>query len=331
MKIIVDAMGGDNAPLEVVKGCALACQEYGVEVVLCGNEPELRKIISENQLYSEKFSFVDTGENVITMEDHAESVVRDKKASSMSVGMQLLKNKEGDAFITAGNSGAALVGATLIVKRIKGVKRAAIGSTLPTSSGCSMLVDCGANSECKAEYLEQFAIMGSAYMEKIMGVKNPTVGLLNNGAEETKGTDMHIQAHQILKESNKVNFIGNVEGRNAPLGDADVIVADGFSGNIFLKTFEGVGLVLLKGLKSVLYASTATKLAGAVIKKPLKEFMKKYDYAEQGGAPLLGVNGVIIKAHGSSNALAIKNAVRQATEMVNAKLIDAITEAFEKK
>lgn len=331
MKIIVDAMGGDNAPEQIVKGCALAAAEYGVDIVLCGNEEKIREVISQNQLYSDRFSYVDTGDRVIVMEDHAECVVREKKDSSMAVGMQMLKNNEGDAFITAGNSGAALVGATLIVKRIKGVKRAAIGSAIPTLKGHSMLIDCGANSECKAEYLEQFAVMGSAYMEKIMGVKNPKVGLLNNGAEETKGTDMHVEAYQILKNSENINFSGNVEGRNAPMGEVDVIVADGFSGNIFLKTFEGVGLMLLKGLKSVLYSSATTKLAGAVIKKPLKNFMKRFDYSEQGGAPLLGVNGVVIKAHGSSDAVAIKNAVRQSIEMVKADLISAITASVEKK
>ena len=331
MRIVVDAFGGDNAPLEIVKGASLASIENQVEITLAGNKPEIEQVINENKLKFFGQLIIIHTEDVIDMHDEPTSLLKAHKESSMALAFKELAEDRADAFVSAGSTGAIVVGGTFIVKRIKGVKRAAIGSAIPTLKGHSMLIDCGANSECKAEYLEQFAVMGSAYMEKIMGVKNPKVGLLNNGAEETKGTDMHVEAYQILKNSENINFAGNVEGRNAPMGEVDVIVADGFSGNIFLKTFEGVGLMLLKGLKSVLYSSATTRLAGAVIKKPLKNFMKRFDYSEQGGAPLLGVNGVVIKAHGSSDAVAIKNAVRQSIEMVKAELISAITASVEKK
>lgn len=331
MKIIVDAMGGDNAPLEVLKGSALAVEQTDAEIILCGNEALLKEIIASNDISDKNFTFVDTGDCVVAMEDHAEVVVKSKKDSSMGVGLQMLHDGKGDAFVTAGSTGAALMGATLLVKRIKGVKRPAIGSVIPTDKGCSFLIDCGANAECKPEYLEQFGIMGSAYMKELMNVENPTVGLLNNGAEETKGTPMHIETNKLLKESSKINFAGNVEARGVPMGEVDVIVADGFSGNIFLKTFEGVGMLLKNGLKSVFYSSVVTKLCAVVIKKPLKKLLKRYDYSEYGGAPIMGVNGIVVKAHGSSDAKALCNAIKQSVKMAQSDIIGIISNAVSEK
>jgi glycerol-3-phosphate acyltransferase PlsX len=263
--ILVDAMGGDHAPLEIIRGCELAAKEYNIDIILCGNEKIVKQIISDNGIDSSKFTYVNT-ESVIEMQDHADCIMKEKNDSSMAVGLKLLKNNGGDAFITAGNSGAALVGATLINKRIPGIKRAALAPVLPSGSGRAMLIDCGANVECKAEYLNQFAMMGSVYIEAMFGVKNPKVGLLNNGAEETKGTELLIEANKLMSENPEINFIGNIEGRDGPLGKADVIVSDGFTGNIYLKTMEGMGKFLLNGLKDIFYKNFATKIAAAILK-----------------------------------------------------------------
>ncbi len=331
MRIIVDAMGGDNAPLEMIKGSALAVENLGVEVLLCGNEALIKKLIADNGISDKGFFYKDTGDCVIEMEDHADVVVKSKKDSSMGVGLQLLSDGMGDMLISAGSTGALIVGSTLIVKRIKGIKRPALGTVLPTRKNCSLLIDCGANVECKPEYFEQFGIMGSAYMEKIMGVKSPKVGLLNNGTESTKGTSVHIDANKLMAESEAINFTGNIEGRDAVVGEADVIVADGFSGNILLKTYEGAGITFLSGIKDVFYSSFINKLSAAVIKKSLKSFMKRYDYTEYGGAPIIGVNGVVIKAHGSSDAKSFYNAIRQGVSMVESEIINVISDAVSKK
>lgn len=330
MKIIVDAMGGDHAPLEIIKGCALAAKEYDIDIVLCGNEKIIKQVISDNGIVASKFTYVNT-ESTIEMQDHPDCIMKEKSDSSMAVGLKLLKNKGGDAFITAGNSGAALVGATLINKRIPGIKRAALAPVLPSGSGRAMLIDCGANIECKAEYLNQFAMMGSVYIEAMFGVHSPKVGLLNNGAEETKGTELLIEANKLMRENPDINFIGNIEGRDGPLGKVDVIVSDGFTGNIYLKTMEGMGKFLLNGLKDIFYKNFATKLAAAILKKSLYEFKRKVDYTEYGGAPLLGIDGVVIKAHGSSNANAIKNAIRQAISFVNYDVNNRLREVLGKK
>ncbi len=315
MKIILDAMGGDNAPDEIVKGAVLAADQLNIDILLVGDEQRVRALLQENPPQHPTRITVRHASDIITMEDNPVSAVRQKKDSSLAVALRLLGEGEGDAMVSAGSTGAVLTGATLFVKRIKGVRRAALAPVLPTAKGGSLLVDCGANVECTAEYLTQFAFMGYYYAQKQMGIKNPRVGLINNGAEETKGTDALRETYQILKkaaEEGKINFVGNVEGRDIPQGAADVLICDGFTGNVVLKTIEGVGLFFVGKVKEIFMKNAATKLAGAVVKPGLREFKKMLDYNEVGGAPLLGISKPIVKAHGSSGAEAIKNAVRQA-------------------
>ncbi len=324
MKIAVDAHGGDNAPLEIIKGCRLAIDEFNAEISLVGNESEIKKIMSENNISDKGFEIVNTTE-VITMEDDPTSVIKSKKDSSMAVAFKLLKDGVCDAFVSAGNSGAVLVGATMIVKRIRGVKRAALASVIPTQSGPVLLADCGANVVCKVEYLKQFAILGSEYMRYVHKIENPRVALLNNGTEEHKGQDLHQEAYQLLKDSD-INFIGNVEGRNLATGGCDVIVTDGFSGNIALKTYEGVGKMMAANIKDIFKKNIFTKIGALFVLSPLNNFKKKFDYKEYGGAPLLGICKPVIKAHGSSDAKAIKNAIRQAIIFNESNMIKVIEE-----
>lgn len=326
MKIIVDAMGGDHAPEQILKGCALAVAEYGVEILLCGKQEVIEQSAKENRIDMTGMSIVHA-EQVVEMTDHADSVVKEKKDSSMAVGMRMLKEGKGDAFISAGNTGAVITGATLIVKRMKGVKRAAIGGLIPSLGGKKhLLIDSGANVECSAEYLHQFAIMGSMYMKCLYGMDAPRVGLLNNGAEETKGTALQIEANALLKQEDRICYVGNIEGRDGLLGHADVVVADGFSGNVYLKALEGMGKMISQSLKGVLFKNLRTKLGTLLIAKEFNQFKKSIDYTEAGGAPLLGVSGIVIKAHGSSNAVAFKNAIRQATELHQSGIIRQLSE-----
>ncbi len=326
MKVIVDAMGGDHAPVQVMKGCALAVKEYGIEVILCGKRDIIEQTAIQENIDMTGMSVADAPQ-VIEMTDHADSVVKDKKDSSMAVGMRLLKAGEGDAFISAGNTGAVITGATLLVKRMKGVKRAAIGGMIPSIGGKKhLLIDSGANVECSAEYLHQFAVMGSMYMTCMFGMESPRVGLLNNGTEDTKGTPLQIEANERLRQETRINFIGNVEARDGVMGQADVVVADGFSGNIYLKALEGMGKMISTSLKSVLFKNLRTKIGTLLIAKEFTQFKKSFDYTEAGGAPLLGVSGIVIKAHGSSNDMAIKNAIRQAIELHQAGIIEKLTQ-----
>ena len=326
MRVIVDAMGGDHAPAQILKGCALAVAEYGVEITLCGCRDIIERVASEESIDLTGMSIVDAAQ-VVEMTDSADSVVKEKKDSSMAVGMKLLRAGEGDAFISAGNTGAVITGATLLVKRMKGVKRAAIGGMIPSVGGKKhLLIDSGANVECSAEYLHQFAIMGSMYMKCVYGMESPRVGLLNNGTEETKGTDLQRQAHTLLKTEDRINYVGNIEGRDGLLGNVDVVVTDGFSGNIYLKALEGMGKMISTSLKGVLFKNLRTKLGTLLIAKEFTRFKKSVDYTESGGAPLLGVSGIVIKAHGSSNAVSFKNAIRQATELHNANIIDKLAQ-----
>lgn len=310
MKIIIDAMGGDNAPLAPLQGAAAAVKELGVQVIAVGAQDVLTKTAAENSIDLEGITIVHAAD-VIDMHEEATDVLRKKPDSSMAVAMKLLANGEGDALVSAGSTGALLVGSTLIVKRIKGIKRAALGTVMPGSQKPWMLVDCGANVECRAEMLVQFAVMGSAYQEKVMGVQNPTVGLVNNGAEETKGTALQLEAYPLLQQSG-LNFMGNIEPRDIPSGMADVVVADGFTGNVVLKLTEGVAKMFSSMIKQMFYKSAATKMAGLLMKGALADFKKSFDYTEYGGAPLLGIKKPVIKAHGSSDGKALKNAIRQA-------------------
>jgi len=317
MRVAVDAFGGDHAPLEIIKGSAWAVKELGVEIILVGNEEIIKKTIEENNIPTDGFSYHHT-DVVITMEDDPMTAVRSKKNSSMSLAMRLVKDGEADAVVSAGNSGALLTGATLIIKRIKGISRAAMAPVMPTDTGATMLIDSGANVECTPEYLLQFGIMGSIYMKNLFGVENARVGLLNNGSESTKGTPLQTQAYELLSNTTNINFIGNVEGNSVMNGICDVLVTDGFTGNIFLKTIEGMGKFFMSSLKPILKKKP---LAALMIKKDLIKFKKQFDASEQGGAPLLGLARPVIKAHGSSDAKAIKNAVRGAIKMLESNII----------
>lgn len=326
MKIIVDAFGGDNAPLEIIKGCAEAVRELDVDILLTGKETIIRETAAQHQISLERMEIADCDE-VITMHDSAESVVKVKKNSSMAVGFRLLKEGKGDAFVSAGNSGALCVGTTLLVKRIKGIKRPAFAPVIPTTTGNCMLIDGGANAECRPEMLRQFALMGSIYMEKVMRVENPRVGLANVGSEEHKGTELYRETYALLKKT-PVNFFGNIEGRDVPKGACDVVVCDGFTGNMILKTYEGVAAVLLAEIKNMFAGSTKGKIAAALLMKDLKSMKTRFDYNAVGGAPILGSAKPVFKAHGDSKARTIKNALCLCKDYVNARAIEEISAAL---
>ena len=311
-KIIVDMMGGDHAPAEMVKGVAMACAELEstVEYILVGDKGKIETAARENGVELVGCEIVHT-ETAITMEDDPILVVRGKDDSSMSVGLRMLKEGKGDAFVSAGNTGALFTGASLIVRKLKGVRRPAIAALMPLQNPV-LLADSGANITVTPEYLEHFAIMGSAYMKNVMGVENPRVGLLNNGAEEHKGTELQIETYKRLSSSSAINFVGNIEGNTVMQNTCDVIVADGFTGNIFLKTAEGLGKMMLKSLKGVFYKNIKTKLAALLIKNDIGDMRKKFDSSEIGGAPILGIAKPVIKAHGSSKEKKFKSALRQA-------------------
>lgn len=323
MKIIVDAMGGDNAPLEIIKGSMLAVDEYGIdELVLLGDEAVINNCVKDNGIVFKNTRIVNCTQ-VIDNCDDAKAVLRGKPDSSMAVGFKLLNDGEGDAFVSAGNTGAITVGATLITKRIKGVKRPAIASVMPSAAKPFVLMDCGANAECKSEYLCQFGLLGSIYMQNIFGVQNPTVALANNGTEETKGTPVVKEAYQMMKNA-PYNFIGNIEGRQIPFGDADVVVADGFTGNLILKTYEGVAKVLMQGIKDAFYKNTLSKLSYLGVRSGINDMKAQFDYKEYGGAVMLGVKKPVIKAHGSADARCFKNAIKQAVMFLKTDLINKI-------
>lgn len=326
MKIIVDAFGGDNAPSEIIKGSMLAVDEYGVDILLVGDEEKINQCVANEGIQLKKTEIVDA-KGVITMHDDAKSVLKEKADSSMSVGFKLLNEGRGDAFVSAGNTGAITVGATLITKRIKGVKRPAIASVMPSAKKPILLMDCGANSECRAEFLYQFGLMGSLYMEHILKYDNPRIALANNGTEDTKGTPLVKEAYALMKDA-PYNFTGNIEARQIPFGDADVIVADGFTGNIILKMYEGVAKVLMNGIKDAFMKNSVTKLSYLGAKSGINDMKKQFDYKEYGGAVLLGVKKPVIKAHGSADARTFKNAVKQAVWFLENNLIDEIEKAL---
>lgn len=326
MKIIVDAFGGDNAPLEILKGCALAVQEMGIEILLTGSEKEIRRVAGENGIALDHMTIADAP-SVITMEDHPGEIMKSKRDCSMAEGLRRLAAGEGDAFVSAGNTGALVVGASRIVRRIKGIRRPALAPIMPNDKGFFMLIDCGANVECKPENLQQFALMGSVYMERVMGVKTPRVGLANIGTEETKGGALQLEAFALLKQT-PVNFIGNVEAREIPRDGADVVVADGFTGNVILKLYEGVAMTMLKNLKRIFFKNAKTKLAAAMLKADMQAFKKKMDYNEYGGAPLMGTQKPVFKSHGSSDANTFCNAIRNTCRFVEGDVVGEITRAL---
>lgn len=329
MKIIVDAMGGDNAPEAIVKGAVYARDRLGVETCLVGRTEDIERCL--DGVDRSGISIVDAPE-IITMEDDPSTAVRRKKNSSMAIALNLLKNGEGDAMVSAGSTGALLTGATLIVKRVHGVRRAAMAPVFPSRENGLMLIDCGANAECTPEYLLQFGYMGSFYAKRIMNIDNPRVGLLNIGVEETKGGTLQHETYKLLRqaeEAGRINFVGNVEASTMLMGGVDVVVADGFSGNIALKTAEGVAKWLFTELKDVFKMSAKNMLAAAVVKKDVKGLAKKIDPNEVGGTALLGISKPVIKAHGSSGDEAFFAAIRQAKSFAESGLINDIAENVE--
>lgn len=324
--IVVDAMGGDNAPKAVVEGCLKAIKDFDIKITLVGKEDLIKEHLINYD--NDKISIVNADE-VISNDDDPALAIRRKKDSSIVVGMELLADGQADAFVSAGSTGAVVSGATLIVKRINGVRRVAIGSIFPTPPKPTLVLDCGANADCTPDFLQQFAIMGNAYMNAVYGIDKPTIGLLNNGAEEHKGSTLYKETHQLLKNMN-LNFIGNIEARDVFDCKADVVVADGFAGNVFLKTTEGTAGFFSKKLKNLFMQSLKNKICALLLKKGIKEFKASFDYTEHGGAPVLGSKNVVIKAHGSSNAKAFYSAIRQAKHFHENGVIEAINNNLQK-
>ena len=328
MKIIVDAMGGDHAPDAIVEGALQAHRELGVDILLVGKAEKILKVM-ENLGVKELPAGVEihNATEVIEIEDDAATAFKKKKDSSMAVGLTLLRDGMGDAFVSAGSTGALLSAATLLVKRIRGIRRAAMAPTAPVFGGRAILCDCGANAECTPEYLLQFAYLASLYAQKALGVANPRVGLLNIGSEKEKGDSLRLATYPLLEEAHaagRINFIGNIEGNTAMMGGADVLVADGYSGNIFLKSVEGAGKFMAKEMKKMFTHSAKTKVAALLMKDQINEFKKLLDPNEVGGVPFLGICKPVIKAHGSSNAWAIRNAIRQARDFAQSTYIDDV-------
>jgi len=329
MRIIIDAMGGDNAPEAAVAGACRAAAELGCDITLVGDEARVRALLPEGA--AERVRIVHAAETV-EMEDKALSAVMKKRDSSMSVALKLLSEGEGDALVSAGSTGALLTAATLTVKRIRGIRRAALGPLLPTKRGQVLLIDSGANINCPAEYLLQFAYMGHFYMKDVAGVPSPRIALLNNGTEETKGTEALQEAHALLRaarDAGRLNFIGNMEGRDIFSGEADVIVCDGFAGNIALKTVEGTASFLMSHIKTVFTKNIFSKLAYLLVRGGLREMRKMMDYKEVGGAPMLGLTRPVIKAHGSSDEKAFVSAVAQAKSFAESGFIAHMSESID--
>lgn len=322
MKILVDVMSGDNAPLEIIKGVIAAKEEYtDAEIEIIGDENVISDLVVKNELSLGEIK-IHHAPDVLNMEDRPLSVVREKKDSSMSLGLRKLAAAEADAFVSAGNTGALVTGATLIVKRIPGINRAAIASILPLSSPV-LLMDSGANLQVNSDNIVQFAFMGAKYMEKIYNLDRPRVGQLNNGTEYNKGNTLQVESFQLLSESG-LNFVGNIESKEVPFGACDVLVTDGFAGNILLKSIEGMGKFMMGVLKDILRTNFVTMASTLTMKAKIKEIKQQFDASEHGGAPILGISKPVIKAHGSSDANAIKNAIRQAIFVVNTGINDDI-------
>ena len=318
MKIILDAMGGDNAPQATVLGAVAAAKDFGADITLVGRENEILQVLKDNGMTElPKGISIFHAEDVVDMYDDPAAVVRKRKDSSMVVGLKMLSQGEGDAFISAGSTGALLTGATLVVKRVKGIRRAAMGPCMPNKAGGkTVLLDCGANAECTPEFLLQFGMVGSLYAKKTLGIENPRIGLLNIGTEDSKGTPLQKEAYALLTDAHNkglLNFIGNIEARDALLGEVDVVVCDGFSGNVLLKSIEGTAYFMGSLMKHKIFKRNILSMIGYLFcKKGVDEVMTMMDYREIGGTEFLGIQKPVIKAHGSSDALAFRNAVRQA-------------------
>jgi len=322
MIVVVDGMGGDYSPNAVVEGCVAAIKEYDIDILITGPEDLIIEELKKYTYDSNKIKIVDAKET-ITMTEHPVMAIKRKKDSSLVKALNLVKSGDADAIISAGSTGAFLAGCTLIVGRIKGIDRPALAPVVPGEKSPFMIIDCGANAECKPNYLLQFGLMGKIYFENILKVDNPSIGLVNIGTEEEKGNELTKAAHKLLKESN-LNFVGNVEAREIPSGDVNVLVCDGFTGNVILKLYEGAVGTIFSILKTRIMGSFKTKLGGMLLKSVFKKFKKDFDYKEYGGAAFLGVNGICIKAHGSSDAKAFKNAIKQATIFYENNVVDKL-------
>jgi glycerol-3-phosphate acyltransferase PlsX len=332
VRVALDAMGGDNAPGEIVLGAIQAAREYSMGVYLVGREDAIRAELAKHDTRGLDLPIVHTDE-IIEMDEHPASAVRRKKNASMILALQLVRDGSALGVVSAGNSGAMMAASLFTLKRIEGVDRPALGGVFPTRDGATFVLDIGANTDCKPEYLQQFALMGSIYMERIFSISSPRVGLLANGEEETKGNELVQQTHQLLKANAGtlgINFIGNVEGREIPTGGADVVVCDGFVGNVVLKLSEGLAETLLGTLRAQMTSSLPNKLAAAVLRPGLRKVFRRMDYAEYGGVPLLGINGSAIVSHGRSNAKAIKNALHVARQTSETNVARAIAEGLAK-
>ena len=319
MKIILDAMGGDNAPQAPVLGAIEAAKAFGTQITLVGRGEAILEVMRKNGIDTLPEGMeIANADDVVDMHDDPGSVIHKRKNSSMVVGLKMLAEGSGDAFISAGSTGALLTGATLLVKRVKGIRRAAMAPSLPNKAGGkTVIVDCGANAECTPEFLLQFGIVGSLYSKKVLGVANPRVGLLNIGTEDSKGTQLQKDAYALLTDAANqgiIHFVGNVEGRSVPLGEVDVVVCDGFNGNVLIKSIEGTAMFMGSVLKKMFKKNVLTMVAALLVKSGINDLMKLLDYREIGGTQFLGIKKPVIKAHGSSDELAFRNAVRQAME-----------------
>ena len=336
MKIILDAMGGDNAPQAPVLGALQAAKDFGAQITLVGKGEDILQVLRDQGIQTLPEGVeIANAEEVVDMHDDPANVIRKKKNSSMVIGLRMLSEGEGDAFVSAGSTGALLSGATLIVKRVKGIRRAAMGPVMPNKAGGkTVILDCGANAECTPEFLLQFGIVGSLYAQKYLKVESPKVGLLNIGTEDTKGTPLQKEAYALLQQAAReglINFVGNVEARDVPLGAVDVVVCDGFAGNVLLKSIEGTAMFMGSMMKHKIFKRNALSAIGYLFCKPgVDEVMKMLDYREIGGTQFLGIKKPVIKAHGSSDALAFRNAVRQAMDAANSDISADLEESLRK-
>lgn len=326
VRVVVDAMGGDNAPAEQIKGAVDAVKlRDDIRIILTGREQEIQKELKKYEYPADRIRIVNASEVIETGEPPV-NAIRKKKDSSIVVGMNLVKRQEADAFISSGSTGAVLVGGQLIVGRIKGIERPPLAPLIPTESGVALLIDCGANVDARSSHLIQFAKMGSIYMENVMGIKNPRVGLVNIGAEEEKGNALVKETYPLLKECKELNFVGNVEARDIPAGVCDVIVCEAFVGNVILKLYEGTSSTLLKKVKQGLMSNLRSKIGALLIKPALKETMKSFDATQYGGAPMLGLNGLVVKTHGSAKSGEVKNAIVQCVQFKQQNINEKIKE-----